>query len=369
MPMQRRILIGRALACALGVPAALGCGRAGAAVGLPAGAAPVLAEPAAATGLAPRGGPSDRVHALLVAVSRPRALPPRLWLRGPDNDQALMRRWLADTGVPAERVLSLGRQGADAPAQHDALHQAMRTVLARLQPGDRVVLHLAGHGVQVPTPPGAPPEPDGLDEVFLLEDTARWDAAQARLPHALYDKQIGAWLDAVVDRGATVFAAFDTCHAAGTSRSAPMSGARERAVLSAELGVPGRAGSIAAGRAAGTAGGMAPTKAGLTAPGAAPAAASARAVAPMGRPAQPRLDGRLLAYAARTHEAAPEEPLPRGDRHARVHGVFTHALVDALRRGVSDAASLSQALQARYQADGRSSPTPWAHGQARLDWG
>ena len=268
-------------------------------------------------------------HALLVGVNPLPKLPTRLHLHGATNDVALMRDALLARGVPGSHIqlLARGVPGSQGGPTLAAIRAAMAQVLARVRRGDRVVLHLAGHGVQVPQATGGR-EPDGLDEAFLAEDVARWDGTQ--LPGALRDKEVAAWTDALVDAGVQVFLALDTCHAAGLLRGSPRSGIRS--MLGAELGIPTT--PVPATRA----------------------------------PQAPRLDGRVIALAARSHEVTGEEWLPRGAglRNARRHGVFSHALAELLREGVPTAAALRSALAARYAAEGRRSPTPQVLGEGTL---
>lgn len=272
--------------------------------------------------------------ALLVGVGEVASLPSRLWLRGPAQDVTLMRDVLRKRGVPSDHVQLLADRvpGAARPTR-EAIGQAMADLLARVRPGDHVVFHLAGHGAQVPQRPGPDaPEADGLDEVFLTADVQRWDPVNRRLPGALYDDDIGDWMDALVDRGATVLAVFDACHAAGLARDrgGPW---RQRAVPAAELGVP--TGPVS---------------------GASSSGAAAAAVR--------RDDGRVLALAARGHEVTSEEWLPRGASlaRARLHGVFSHAMAQVLREGVASPDELRQAVRQRYAQDGRSTPVPVVQG-------
>ena len=221
----------------------------------------------------------------------------------------------------------------------------MQALMQRVQRGDQVVLHWAGHGVQVPQAADTSrPEPDGLDEVFLTADTQAWDAERQRLPQAVVDDQIGAWMDALVDRGAQVFAVFDSCHSAGMSRS---DGGRQRArsVAALELGVP-------------TALGATSTK---------PRAGAAA----KGSGAPPRTDGRVLAFAARAHESTLEEWLPRGAglAKARLQGVFTHAVVQALAGGAATPQELRESVLLQYRQAGRVAPVPQVVGEGRLPVG
>jgi hypothetical protein len=268
-------------------------------------------------------------YALLVGVNAVPQLPKRLHLHGAANDAALLRDTLLARGVPAAHITLLARgvprsQGAPTLA---ALQQALADLRERVQPGDAVVLLLAGHGAQVPQTEGGQ-EADGFDEVFLAEDAARWDGRQ--LPGALKDKEVAAWMDAVVDRGARVFAVFDSCHAGGLLRGAAVQG--QRAVLASELGLP-----------------QTPRLAQLA-------------------PRAPRLDGRVIALAARSHEVTGEAWLPRGAalHAARRHGFFSYAVAEALRQGAHSAEQLRGAVAAHYAAAGRSSPTPQILGDGAL---
>ena len=290
------------------------------------------------------GGPGNPcTRALLVGVGQVAALPRRLWLRGPANDVLLMRQALQERGVDEADIICLGAAepaGKPSPATHLASHAritaAMHTLLSRTRAGDQVVLHLAGHGVQVPQrpplKPGTAPELDGLDEVFLCADTQAWDSNNGRLPGGLYDDDMDDWMGALVARGACVLAIFDTCHASGLHRDR-RGLTRQRGIAAAELGVP-------------------------SGPSTPPRQAAA---------AKPQdLQGRVLAFAARSHEGTPEEWLPKRSPQAQVHGVFTYAVVQALRNGVADAAALRRSVAGQYLSAGRESPTPSVLGGGAL---
>lgn len=282
-------------------------------------------------------------HALLIGVNEVRALPARLRLRGPANDVALMRQALLGRGFAPQNIVVLAQRSPVAVGEptHAEVTQAMDRIAKAVRQGDTVVFHLAGHGVQVPQPRpfrlGAALEPDGLDEVFLLQDSGAWDAARGELPRALRDDDIGAWMDALVDRGARVLAVFDSCHAAGLARD-PASPTRWRAVAGVELGIP--SGPVPASLAAGSSAARPP----------------------------PRTDGRILAYAARGHELAGEEWLPKGGSvtSTRVQGVFSFEVAGALVSGARTAGDLSAALRERYAASRRISPSPQVAGDGPL---
>lgn len=269
-------------------------------------------------------GPAQAAdQALLVGVGRYPELPRRLWLDGPANDVVLMREALLARGFAPQQVLSL----SDAPTRAQIV-AAMAEVLRRVQRGDRVVFHFSGHGSQQPQPANARlPEPDGLDEVLLPADVRQWagPGEAAVIPNALRDDEIGDWLDALVDRGAQVWAFFDTCHASGVARgTAPLG---ERSVAPSLLGLP--------------------------------VTAQPRA----GRPAfgSARNDGRALFFAGRSHERVAEEWLPRGASlaQARRHGVFSWHVAALLReQGLGEPGALLAALQQRYAGERRLQPVP-----------
>ncbi len=279
-------------------------------------------------------------HALLIGVSDYPHLPRRLWLRAPGNDVALMRDTLLARGFEAARIQQLvsSTDAANEPTRHNIV-EALGKLLARVQPGDSVVLYLAGHGSQQPQPAARgkrPAEADGLDEVFLPADVKQWDGsgAHAAIPNALLDDELAEWIDAVVDRGATVWALFDTCHAAGMARGRNPG---VRALSPAELGVPEPRGS------------------GL------PKQASGRI--------DGRTDGRVLAMAARKHESTAEEWMPRGAPLGknRLHGVFTYHLAQALKAEPQPTLhNLERALRLAYARERRTEPTPQFKGDAAL---
>lgn len=289
------------------------------------------------------GHATDR--ALLIGVSDYPALPKRLWLRGPANDVALMRETLLARRFHPEaiRVLSSRATPADQPTRAHIV-QGMQALQQQVQAGDRVVLYLAGHGSQQAQPAQhgtRPTEPDGLDEVFLPADVQQWDGSgsQAAIPNAVLDDEIGGWIDALVDKGATVWAVFDTCHAAGMARGSRRSS--HRAVSAAELGV------------------QLPKAAG----------AAARAHAARDVPNKGRSDGRLLLHAARAHELTGEEWLPKGAPmlRTRMHGVFTFHLTSLWRgQQAMDAALIESSIREAYRIEGRAQPQPTVVGDRRL---
>ena len=105
----------------------------------------------------------------------------------------------------------------------DNIERAFETLIARAAAGTQVFVVLSGHGVQIPLMdtqnPLDPenPEPDGMDEVFLPADVGHW--GPKGLAGAIRDDQIGAWLDALRQKGADVWIIFDCCHSGSMSRT------------------------------------------------------------------------------------------------------------------------------------------------------
>jgi hypothetical protein len=178
----------------------------------------LLSFPAAAA-------PSHRVRALLVGVSTYPSLPAELQLQdAPANDVQLFSNYLRKRGVAHADITILSDKvpGAAAPRRREILAGLSR-LTGQARPGDTVVLMFSGHGSQQPTRQGARVEPDGLDQIFLPQDAGSWDGVPRQVQNAITDDEIGSALEQLRDRGAFVWAIFDTCHA-GTLTSALGSG-------------------------------------------------------------------------------------------------------------------------------------------------
>ena len=174
-------------------------------------------------------------YAVLVGVSELVHQPRSLWLDGPRHDVAAVQASLAAQGITASHttVLADGIPGATLPTQA-AILQALDTLTPRLVAGDSVLLYWSGHGVRNPAPPKASQEPDGLDEYLLARD-AQVHQRTGALRGAVRDAALGARIDAWQARGAQVFAVFDTCHAASSTRDAPPPGLRWRGLQMPQL--------------------------------------------------------------------------------------------------------------------------------------
>lgn len=279
-------------------------------------------------------------HALLVGVSQLSAEPPANWLQAPGNDVRLMRDALLSRGwqSAAIRTLADGVAGAGLP-ELAAIRAALGDLAATVGAGDFVVLYFSGHGTRFVDSQKAYDEPDGLAEMFLARDGALGDA------------EIGAWIQALLARGAFVWTVFDTCSSASMTRGAvAVPGSADDPVVFRGL-TPAQL-SVAMQRAA---------RQGR--PDAPPAGAPEAEFVPAAR--------YVAFFAAESHQRTPELRLPRGNASATSHGLLTWALADALRSDATTWRDLFSQVLSRYPTvitelqarfPGRELPSPVAEG-------
>lgn len=295
---------------------------------------------------------STAVHAadraLLVGVGKYPLLPGKQ-LAGPANDLRLMTSTLARLGWPASQVQVLS--DAAGPAQWPTrahILAALAQLAAQAQPGDWVVVYFSGHGSQVPqmvTTRAKFREPDGLDEVFLPMDTSAWDPAQRIVVGAITDDEMNAALARITNKGAQVWAIFDTCHAGDMLRGAPIASGDEppvwRYVSPLDLKVPVEELSRSFGQAS-----RRPGRAQPPLPVVAERAASSAGQRWVGF------------FASQADEGAAEESLPDPEQPQRKQrfGVFTHLIHQAAAQWRGSFAELAARLQQGYRD--RPFPTP-----------
>jgi hypothetical protein len=183
--------------------------------------------------LAVAPAPAQTKRALLIAVGR--YAPGTGW--GPlssDRDAALMAQALQRQGFSQPKILS----NADATLR--GIRSALGGLLRQAQPGDRLVVHYAGHGQQVLDRNGDEQRTarnartDSLDEALVPYDAPRKaDYARYRGERHLLDDEVGLWMDSLrrkVGPTGQVWLLLDCCHA-GT-------GARAGAVRAVRGGAP-----------------------------------------------------------------------------------------------------------------------------------
>ena len=289
--------------------------------------------------------------ALLVGVSEYPGLGSRFNLEGPRNDAVLMRDVLTGHGFLPANIVTLTEEvpGADLPTRTNIL-EALDRLIARASTGDFVFLLFAGHGSQMPADPSTTEgklESDGLHEIFLPRDVGKWRRNIGRVENAIVDHELASRLDALLAKGAFVWAVFDACHSATLMRGGPAV-VRYRQVTPDHLGIPVSAmNKAAAGR--------------LRTRGDAIAAE-----APIAAVAKAGTDGRFVAfYAAQTTQETPEMPLPAAQPDSEPHGLFTYTIAEALSKfsGLTYRQVAQYTLQ-RYTAQNFSTPTPLFSGDA-----
>lgn len=180
-------------------------------------------------------------HALLIGVSRYPSLSADMQLEGPANDVRLIRRLLLESGFQPQniRVLAEG-EDADSPPTRPAILAALQNLSDEVRRGDFVYLHFSGHGSQQPAlrTRGKNVEPDGLDEIFLPQDIGHWDGTIGQVHNAIVDDEFNVLLSRLRNRGATVWAVFDSCHSGTLTRGRAKAAMRIRSVHGSILGVP-----------------------------------------------------------------------------------------------------------------------------------
>ncbi|MFK8252774.1 caspase family protein [Ancylobacter terrae] len=196
------------------------------------------------------GAAQARNLALLVGVAaydEPSIRP----LEGPRNDVVALWRYLVRHDfAPADiEVLAEGLPAAadtptpEAAPTRAAILDGLDRLAARAGAGDFVLFHYSGHGTTQPQTQAegegaggedAEIEAGGRDQVLLPKDAGRYDAAARGIRNAIVDNELGAALDRIRARGATVWVVVDACHAGSVTRSADAT----RSVDPLALGVP-----------------------------------------------------------------------------------------------------------------------------------
>ena len=172
-------------------------------------------------------GHADPVRVLLVGVTdyAPEVTELAPALNGPGNDVALMLDVFRQSGI-ADDSISVLTDRADALPEDwagGAKRPTRAAILGHLDDlarsavsGSEIAIFLAGHGAQVPAAdPGS--EADGLDEVFLPVDFEL--RGRKDFGNLIRDDEIGARIDAMLERGAHVWLIADTCHSGSLRRS------------------------------------------------------------------------------------------------------------------------------------------------------
>ncbi len=254
-------------------------------------------------------------RALLIGANEYPNLKQDFWLKGPSNDVKLVETYLT-TAAPVPfapenvTVLADGLPGRQAPTLA-AICTAFADLAQQAQAGDFIYLHFSGHGSQAPAL-NPETELDGLDELFLPVDIGPWNDSIGTVENALVDDEIGQMIDAIRQKGANVWAVFDSCHSGTVTRAAPSGDeeVRTRQLPPEALGLRSEDMQTAT-RALPQADPRAKPEAPVDATG--PASGSFTAF-----------------FAAQTNEVTPEKNLPKGKPNRVPQGVFTYTLFETL---------------------------------------
>ena len=145
-------------------------------------------------------------RALCVGINEFKSLPMSSWLSGCVNDANDLSKALKKLGFTARSITVL----RDKDATKKKVVAALTTMVERSKPGDHLVFTFSSHGTQVPSMPGDPDEPDGLDEAFACHDIKSagdgWDRKTVIVDNELRD------LFGKVPDGVLVEVLLDTCH-------------------------------------------------------------------------------------------------------------------------------------------------------------
>src|SRR3569832_438257 len=163
-------------------------------------------------------------YALIVAASDYPNLDPKYWLKGPKNDEALIKDYLLNSApvkFDPKNVTALGSGEGMQLGTHQAILDNLSKIASQAKPGDFIYLHFSGHGTQQPAL-NDKPEPDGRDEVFLAADTEMAPKDNPRFfPNVLTDDEMSGALKAIRKTGAFVWIVFDSCFSGTMTRGAP----------------------------------------------------------------------------------------------------------------------------------------------------
>jgi len=261
-------------------------------------------------------------YALLVGVSDYPNLGPKQQLKGPANDVVLMREVLRAKGFADDhvRVLADGAEGAREP-NRAAIMAAMTEITGKAGRGDYVLLYFAGHGSKQPEDKARTDrghKPNGMNEIFLPKDVGKWDGGTGAIRNAIADFEMNGVVTGLRNKGAFVWAIFDSCHSASMTRGVEPDDVRFRQVDPGDLGMPleviARAERDAAADESSNRGESNPDSR-------------------LGPPPKLKPDaaGFVAFYAAQTTEMTPEMPMPKEALDRKLQGLFSFTLAQAIR--------------------------------------
>ena len=281
-------------------------------------------------------------------------------LQGPANDIRAMWEILTERGFAASNIRVLadelpkiadqglralcrsGQRDPDCPTYANIV-EALERLADGTKRGDYIILYFSGHGVQVPDLVKRN-EPDGLTEGFVPTDIGRWDPSRLMITNLITDDIVGDAIEKMRDRGAFVWAIFDTCHAGDMTRGAA-SYAVPRLVRGDLLGIPEQAYEDAKKDKSG----------------------AQRKGGSLDLVRNKRAEGLVGFYAAQSDQLALELAFQEQDASGRQSQLIMGAMTNALRRALSQEPNatyrqLAQRIAGLYGSLGADMPAPYFEG-------
>ena len=288
-------------------------------------------------------------HALLIGVTKYPNLEEKHWLRGPAHDVEivdglLQKRFKVDPKY-IHKLVGWPDKAEDRPTKAN-IRKAFADLAKQVKPGDAVMILFSGHGSQQPANPNPSNiEPDGLDELFLPADTAKWDEAKKTIEGAIIDDEVGQWVTEIREKGAFVWIIFDSCHSGTMTRGISHEGRVNREIAPAALQVPALAITAPVTR------GTQVLKANTGGEFSASAAKN-----------KPGMGGVVAMYAAQSVEPTFELPIPT--EKSDFHGIFSYTLVQILTEIKKPLTyrDLVATVSIAYRGSGILQPTPLIEG-------
>ena len=287
------------------------------------------------------------LHALLIGCTDYYNLPATFSLTGPGNDMRLMKMLLVNNfQFQPAGIVTLAEHVEEESKRPTAenIRREFENLIAGIRIGDRVVVHMAGHGSWQPDDDPDNPEdyePDGRDEVFCPADTKLDE--DAKFINVITDDEFRGWFTRLVRAGATVWLIADCCHSGTISRAGDADVARS---LRPEDLL-----------------GSSQQTSGATARAVSRGASEAAIV-----DEEPdHVDGKFVAlYASQPFEVTYESKYPRDSSKAESYGILSYALYQVLNQTQSPLTyrEVVQRIHSRYLSEHRTFPTPFLEGDA-----
>jgi len=279
-------------------------------------------------------------RALLIGVTAYPNVGTEYQLQGGDNDVAVMARILRERfGFHDKEITILYEQHGLRDKSRLPTRANIEAAFARLakgiHEGDQVVVFLAGHGAELPTPTGRAGH-------FLPRDVSPWKKVgeQGQVPNAIAGTEIGSWLRPIAEQRANLWVIVDACFSGRMVRG--MGAIRQ---LPTEPDIKG----------------------GLQVPRLTKDVNTKRGLVATASPIPlPNFPGVACLYACQPDEVTFEERVIANDAKSPVMGLLTRALGEILLTASTELSyrELHGRIRKFYASSGRSSPNPIVEGAA-----